>query len=319
MRAGYGEHRPIASFDGFRYLASNTDLLNYFGADAQAATEHFVRAGYGEHRPTASFDGFRYLASNTDLIASLGADPGAAARHFVQSGYAAGRPTVSFDPFRYLASNRDLLDYFGPNAQAAAATEHFVRAGFAESRPAAAFDPAQYLANYADLAATFGNDLAAATLQFVRSGHGEGRTDLRLLFQGDGSANSLVGNAAANTLAGGLGNDTLTGGAGADLFVFNTLPDAANNRDTINDFTPGADKLVLDHLVFTLLGAGNLNPVNFVADPSDAAQDTDDFLVYNTATGVLAYDADGNGANPAVAFATLATQPLITAADFAVI
>ena len=67
------------------------------------------------------------------------------------------------------------------------------------------------------------------------------------------------------------------------------------------------------------MGAGNLNPVNFVANPNGAAQDANDFLVYNTATGALAYDVDGSGANPAVAFATLATQPLITAADFAVI
>ena len=194
-----------------------------------------------------------------------------------------------------------------------------MRAGFGESRPAAAFDPAQYLANYADLAATYGNDLAAATLQFVRSGHGEGRTDLRLLFQGDGSANTLTGNAAANTLAGGLGNDTLTGGAGADLFVFNTPPDAANNRDTISDFTPGTDKLVLDHLVFTSLGIGPLPADRFVSGVNPLAADGNDYLLYDPGSGAVSYDADGNGGGAAVRFATLTSNPTITAADFAII
>ena len=43
-----------------------------------------------------------------------------------------------------------------------------------------------------------------------------------------------------------------------------------------------------------------------------------DFLLYNTITGALSYDADGNGGAPAVQFATLAGNPAITSADFAV-
>ena len=45
------------------------------------------------------------------------------------------------------------------------------------------------------------------------------------------------------------------------------------------------------------------------------AQDADDNILYNTATGQLSYDADGNGAGLAVAFATLFGQPTLSASD----
>jgi Ca2+-binding RTX toxin-like protein len=49
------------------------------------------------------------------------------------------------------------------------------------------------------------------------------------------------------------------------------------------------------------------------------AVDSDDYIVYNSATGTLSYDADGNGAGVAIAFATLTGHPAITATDFVVI
>lgn len=47
-----------------------------------------------------------------------------------------------------------------------------------------------------------------------------------------------------------------------------------------------------------------------------AAQDTDDRIIYDQATGSLFYDADGNGAGAAVRFAVLANKALVTASDF---
>ncbi|MGO4835376.1 calcium-binding protein, partial [Rhizobiaceae sp. 2RAB30] len=44
-----------------------------------------------------------------------------------------------------------------------------------------------------------------------------------------------------------------------------------------------------------------------------------DRIIYNTTTGALIYDSNGNAAGGAVHFATLAGHPAITAADFVVI
>ena len=50
-----------------------------------------------------------------------------------------------------------------------------------------------------------------------------------------------------------------------------------------------------------------------------AGADASDRIVYNTTTGDLYYDRDGNGAAAAIKFATLVTKPAITNADFVVI
>jgi serralysin len=135
------------------------------------------------------------------------------------------------------------------------------------------------------------------------------------------SANNIVNGVAGNDLIKGYGgNDTLTGGAGADTFNFNTALDAATNVDTISDFNVADDTVQLDNVVFAALAAtGALAPGFFRANATGTAQDSNDHIVYETDTGKLFYDADGNGAGAAIQFATLAGNPAITAADFVVI
>ena len=78
----------------------------------------------------------------------------------------------------------------------------------------------------------------------------------------------------------------------------------AGNVDMIVDFTSGTDKIALDDAVFTAIGGlGALNANAFFA--GTAAHDADDRIIYDSATGNLFYDADGNGAGAAVLFATL--------------
>ncbi|HVQ09768.1 MAG TPA: calcium-binding protein [Allosphingosinicella sp.] len=128
---------------------------------------------------------------------------------------------------------------------------------------------------------------------------------------------AIYGNFGANSLDGKGGGDTLFGFNGADIFAFTTAL-GAGNVDTVADFSAADDTIALDDAVFTALGApGALNPNAFVTGA--AAADADDRIVYNSATGQLFYDADGNGGGAAVLFATLTGAPALGAGDFTVI
>ena len=74
----------------------------------------------------------------------------------------------------------------------------------------------------------------------------------------------------------------------------------------------------IDDAVFTQLVAGNLAVGNLASNLGGTAGDGNDFLLDDTTTGALSYDADGNGGAAAVQFATLTGNPAITAADFSV-
>jgi serralysin len=105
------------------------------------------------------------------------------------------------------------------------------------------------------------------------------------------------------------------------VFIFNTA--IANNVDTILDFVKGTDKIQLSKTVFTNLGEpGTLNTNAFwSAAGAVSGHDADDRVVYNSTTGALYYDADGNGAGGAVQIAILGTSshPTVAYTDFAVI
>ncbi len=127
--------------------------------------------------------------------------------------------------------------------------------------------------------------------------------------------NTITGNAAANTIDGGIGADTLTGGAGADTFIFNDA--VAGGINTIMDFAPAEDKIQLERSIFTSLASmENLAPASFTANAEGIAMDSDDYLIYNTSTGALFYDADGSGEGVAVQFAQLDNKAALTADDF---
>ena len=153
---------------------------------------------------------------------------------------------------------------------------------------------------------------------------------------GNSLGNTITGNALNNTLIGAGGNDVvfgaagddrlhgsagtdrLVGGIGKDVFVFDTAPNAATNRDAIVDFSHVDDSFHLDNAVFTRLPlSSTLNANFFRAGP--AALDADDYVVYNRLNGALYYDADGNGAGAAIMFAVLLNKPMLTNADFGVI
>ena len=131
--------------------------------------------------------------------------------------------------------------------------------------------------------------------------------------------NLITGNSGDNDLAGGAGNDTLNGGAGPDTFIFRET--GAGNADSVNDFSSGSDKLLLDGAVMSALGAaGNFaaGDARFAANSSGTAQDASDRVIYQTDTRQIWYDADGNGAGARQLIATLQSGATLVASDIAV-
>jgi serralysin len=47
--------------------------------------------------------------------------------------------------------------------------------------------------------------------------------------------------------------------------------------------------------------------------------DSNDFVIYNRATGALLYDPNGNAAGGEVQFALFLNKPVLTASEFAVV
>ena len=119
-----------------------------------------------------------------------------------------------------------------------------------------------------------------------------------------GNGNDTIGGLGGNDrIVGGDGADVLTGGLGNDSFVFGS---ALNSFDTITDFNANAaDTIELDDAVFTQLIAGALNGANFASNSGGNAVDGNDYVLFDTATGRLYYDADGNGAGAKVLFAQI--------------
>ncbi|QKS30014.1 MAG: DUF4347 domain-containing protein [Candidatus Accumulibacter similis] len=146
---------------------------------------------------------------------------------------------------------------------------------------------------------------------------------------GDGNANKLSGGlgndtldggGGADRLLGGLGNDSLIGGNGADIFRFDTLPDAASNRDTIGDYSVVDDTIELENAIFSsLTTTGALAVGRFRAGAGfNSAADADDYLIYDSSSGALYYDANGNTGAAPVQIASLTAGLALTSLDFLV-
>jgi serralysin len=173
-----------------------------------------------------------------------------------------------------------------------------------------------------------GSDSVLSSVSWLLSPEVENLTltgGLAIAGTGSWRDNKLTGNAAGNRLDGregndvidgGQGADTLSGGLGADTFAF-TAPLGLGNVDSILDFQPGADRIALDDAVFAGLASGALPAQAFRM--GSAAADADDRIIYDPATGVLSFDADGAGGAAAAAFASVQPGLAIAATDFIVV
>ena len=169
-----------------------------------------------------------------------------------------------------------------------------------------------------------GNNLENLTLTGTAAINGTGNT----------LNNTITGNAANNTLSGGAGNDILIGGAGNDIIVGDFGDDiltggSGSDRFSFNSPNEKIDKItdflsVDDTISIKAAGFGGGLSANAAilatqflsgAGVTTASNATQRFL-YNTTSGALFFDADGNGTGAgALQIATLTGNPNITTAD----
>lgn len=182
-----------------------------------------------------------------------------------------------------------------------------------------------------------------------------GVTKNGLTFEGNANTQTFIGTTQADRFIGNGGADTLTGGAGADTFVFGkvlsyavvgTSTDAQGyglkataftsaDADLITDFVRGTDKIELhvdqfdklgtyaqdDDGIYVIDAASKATAANFVSGLGATATSATTYLIYDTTTGVLSYDADGNGSGAAVTIAVLgtSTHPALAFGDFVIV
>ncbi|WP_016950859.1 calcium-binding protein [Anabaena sp. PCC 7108] len=135
------------------------------------------------------------------------------------------------------------------------------------------------------------------------------------VLSGEAGNDTIEGNEGNDTLYGGTGNDRLTGGVGSDIFGFNNFSEGV---DTITDFNVADDFIQVSAAGF----AGGLTAGLFDAGQftiGSAATSSDQRFIYNSATGQLFFDADGNGSGAQTQFAKLSTGLALTDANFSVI
>ena len=135
--------------------------------------------------------------------------------------------------------------------------------------------------------------LSASTASLAGTGNSLGN-----LIIGNAGKNALSGLVGDDALDGGEGADKLTGGKGADTFMFSNL--ATGGIDSVTDFKVSEhDSFAFDTTVFTQLAAG-ITAENVVIGAKVTALETDDYLIFDTKTYKLYYDADGSGTSSAV-------------------
>ena len=140
-------------------------------------------------------------------------------------------------------------------------------------------------------------------LQYGGSGdfHGIGNNLINVVAGGEGD-DILEGGGGGDVLFGGGGTDLLIGGAGGDHYYFATP--LGSPIDEVQDFDVANDEFYLDRRIFTQFTTdGTITEAQFHSGA--AAHDADDRIVYDPTTGIVYYDADGNGGGAAIGFASV--------------
>jgi Ca2+-binding RTX toxin-like protein len=160
-----------------------------------------------------------------------------------------------------------------------------------------------------------GNDMLYGGLGKDNLNGGAGGDSL----DGENGNDTVIGGAGDDELNGDSGRDILTGGEGKDTFKLTIL-----SGDIIKDFSVNDDVIDLDWNILTNLktaaeemsGVGSSSILNSDNFKIGAATDENDYLLYSSDTGVLSYDADGNGQGSTTEIAVIGSNLALSSTNF---
>ncbi|MDY7007292.1 MAG: calcium-binding protein [Cyanobacteriota bacterium] len=143
------------------------------------------------------------------------------------------------------------------------------------------------------------------------------------LVAGQGGHDTLIGGSGDDRIVGHGGNDFLIGGSGRDDFFFNLgWSNSLLGVDTIVDFIPGVDDIVLNRMGSTLSSSNgegfSINQEFGIVNNSSAASSSSAEIVYDRSTGDLYYNPNRgtSGFGSGGQIATLVGAPDINEFDF---
>ena len=130
----------------------------------------------------------------------------------------------------------------------------------------------------------------------------------------------LIGQKGSDTLEGSFGADTLTGGKGNDHFVYTAVNAGGDKVTDFSSAAPGNNDLFqFNGTIFGGLAAGSLTAAEFQISNNADAQAATVRFIFEKDTGILSYDADGNGAGGAVIIATLQAGATMSLSDIEIL
>ncbi|MDF8332469.1 calcium-binding protein [Novosphingobium cyanobacteriorum] len=172
-----------------------------------------------------------------------------------------------------------------------------------------------------------GNDRLTGSLASDTLDGGAG-DDILIGRGGDGisAGDTLYGGDGDDLLVGGIGSDSFYTGAGEDHIRFNAIPTQQVFVDKVWWDSEGLDRIELSRATFTAFAkSGALSADAFYTGAGvTAAHDETDRILYDTTSGMLFYDADGNGtvrgAIPIARFYPVdGLVPVLEASDFLIV
>ena len=327
-QGNYSFYNASISADG-RYVAFESEATNLVSGDTNRARDIFVKdlqtgitksisvasdgtqGNYSSYNASISADG-RYVAFGSFASNLVSGDTNGVSDMFVkdlqtgttkrisvasdgtQGNGTSYNASISADG-RYVAFDSETSTLVSSDTNGSA--DIFVSDLSNDNLPVVNFGAASYSSTEANSDTVINIPVTLSTTPLA---------DVTVLSGGDGN----------DILVGGFGNDPLIGGSGIDKFTFNSPTDGIA---TISDFNAGqGDQIMVSASGFGgELAVGNLPSSQFTIGSS--AANASDRFIYNSSTGVLFFDPDGNALQGQVQLAVLSSNPALTSSNIFVV